>query len=140
MLASYHSNFSMCNFLNNSDQTEMDDEVLELAKKSLRSLSFFGLTDYQNYSLALFEKIFNNSLRFNKVNAIVNSLPVARYADKFLGQRKFGVLSKSDVVISNLDEKTLLKIQHLNRLDLLLYNYAKALFFRRLKFFKINFS
>ena len=43
-----------------------EEKLLENAKKNLRSMSFFGLTKYQALSQYLFEKTFENKLKFSQ--------------------------------------------------------------------------
>jgi hypothetical protein len=134
MIAQYDENFEICGYLNSMNRSGLDDELLKRAKQGLKSLSFFGLTEYQNQSFLLFEKMFNNSLRIEKPEAIANS-----------GKRSSTKVSRyksspfTDSVLDSLDKKMLKKITYLNRLDLKLYSYAKKIFFKRLEYFDIKF-
>lgn len=95
-----------------------DEEMLEEAKRNLQSLTFFGLTEYPTYTQRLFARMFTNNLKLTGEyvqlkSAISDSLNEA--------QRK----------------KFLKKIRKLNSLDLELYDFAKELFFKRLKHYKV---
>lgn len=51
---------------NTNLKAELDEKMLESAKKSLLSFTFFGLTEYQHLSFLLFEKVFDNQLKFRE--------------------------------------------------------------------------
>jgi hypothetical protein len=69
MLALYDSNFSLCNYLSKKDSnlSWWNGELLERAKKSLQSLSFFGLKENQEKNQLLLYHTFKQNIRF-KVN------------------------------------------------------------------------
>jgi hypothetical protein len=136
MLALYDSDFTVCDYLQSpSRQRSMQTKLLERAKKGLESLSFFGLTEFQNYTLLLFNKMFNGTLSLENTNGIAAA-----------GQRNPKVRSPNPWFALTIDalaaigEEMLQEIQDINRLDLLLYDYAKALFFKRLSFYNIAFN
>lgn len=91
--------------------------MLESAKRNLRSMAYFGLVEYQRESQYLFEKTFR--LKFKKK---LTQVP--------------GNETISGETSSTLTTRLLLQIRKVTRLDRQLYNYAKALFFRRLKYFE----
>ncbi|XP_074658442.1 heparan-sulfate 6-O-sulfotransferase 2-like isoform X2 [Tubulanus polymorphus] len=84
--------------------------LLESAQENLRDLAFFGLTEYQAFTQYLFEKTFNLAFK-----------------QDFL---QFNV-THSDFV--NLTEQQRHLLLQRNVLDIKLYQYAKDLFFERLK-------
>ncbi|XP_071111764.1 heparan-sulfate 6-O-sulfotransferase 3-B-like [Haliotis cracherodii] len=86
--------------------------MLASAKENLRNMAFFGLTGHQELSQILFEKTFN----LNFITKFKDTPP-----SKTLSGR---------VNLSNVQRD---KILHLNRFDVMLYQYAKDLFFQRLQ-------
>uniref|UniRef100_A0A4W4ERK7 Heparan-sulfate 6-O-sulfotransferase n=1 Tax=Electrophorus electricus TaxID=8005 RepID=A0A4W4ERK7_ELEEL len=82
--------------------------LLESAKKNLRDMAFFGLTEFQRKTQYLFERTFR--LRFIRPFVQYNSTRAA------------GV---------DLDNGTVQRIEELNELDMRLYDYAKDLFAQR---------
>ncbi len=124
MLADYHEIGceSLKCLLKNSNCTEKmknfdDKKILENAKKNLRSLSFFGLTEYQALSQYLFEKTFENKLRFSKNLKLDNQI----LSSKLLETNEFK--NNKNVIIEK------------NNLDMALYEYAEKIFFERISFF-----
>ncbi|MED6263562.1 Heparan-sulfate 6-O-sulfotransferase 1-B [Characodon lateralis] len=85
--------------------------LLESAKKNLRDMAFFGLTEYQRKTQFLFERTFR--LRFIRPFMQYNSTRAA------------GV---------DLDNATVQHIEELNELDMDLYDYARDLFQQRYQF------
>ncbi|XP_043926162.1 heparan-sulfate 6-O-sulfotransferase 1 [Protopterus annectens] len=85
--------------------------LLESAKKNLKDMAFFGLTEFQRKTQYLFERTF--SLRFIKPFMQYNSTRAA------------GV---------EVDNDTVQKIEELNDLDMKLYDYAKDLFQQRYQY------
>ncbi|CAF0792094.1 unnamed protein product [Brachionus calyciflorus] len=94
------------------------EEMLEEAKRNLESLRFFGLTEYHDLNQKLFIKTFSGSFRFLKEFKVKNQTK----ADEFYYDLKM-----------NNSDKILYKIEELNSLDMQLYEFAKDLFFKRLK-------
>ena len=92
-------------------QNERDKLMLSSAKANLEKMAFFGITAQQSKSQYLFEDTFN--LKF-KVN----------FEEQEEDQH-------SQSVIPDLDNDTLQKIKDLNKLDVELYEYAKALMNKR---------
>ncbi|KAK1786696.1 hypothetical protein P4O66_017089 [Electrophorus voltai] len=82
--------------------------LLESAKKNLRDMAFFGLTEFQRKTQYLFERTFR--LRFIRPFVQYNSTRAA------------GV---------DLDDGTVRRIEELNELDMQLYDYARDLFQQR---------
>ncbi|KAL4624740.1 heparan-sulfate 6-O-sulfotransferase 1-A-like [Arapaima gigas] len=85
--------------------------LLESAKKNLRDMAFFGLTEFQRKTQYLFERTFR--LRFIR--------PFVQYNSTRAG----GV---------DVDNDTVLRIEELNELDMQLYDYAKDLFQQRYQY------
>ena len=100
-------------------QRTYDMKILENAKKNLRSLSFFGLTEYQALSQYLFEKTFKKKLKFSN-NLSVDS--VERRLSKNLLKTEY----------KNYQNEIIEK----NTLDIALYEYAEKLFFSRVSYFR----
>ncbi|XP_063062982.1 heparan-sulfate 6-O-sulfotransferase 1-B [Engraulis encrasicolus] len=85
--------------------------LLESAKKNLRDMAFFGLTEHQRKTQYLFERTFH--LRFIRPFVQFNST------------RASGV---------DLDNGTIRRIEELNELDMQLYDYARDLFQQRYQY------
>ncbi|XP_071111768.1 heparan-sulfate 6-O-sulfotransferase 3-B-like [Haliotis cracherodii] len=86
--------------------------MLASAKENLRNMAFFGLTGHQELSQILFENTFN--MKFVKT---FKDVPTS---DTWSGRS----------VVSNVQRD---KILFINRFDVMLYQYAKDLFFQRLQ-------
>ena len=91
--------------------------MLESAKRNLRSMAYFGLLEYQRESQYLFEKTFGLKFIQNLSQVPINE-------------------TMSSQARSTVTTKLLLQIRKITRLDRQLYNYAKALFFKRVKYFQ----
>ncbi len=85
--------------------------MLESARRNLRRLAYFGLTEYQVESQYLFEEIFD--MKFHT---------------------PFEQLEETHASRSTATPKQLERIAKLNALDVELYEYAKALFLQRLNY------
>nr|XP_009931102.1 PREDICTED: heparan-sulfate 6-O-sulfotransferase 1 [Opisthocomus hoazin] len=85
--------------------------LLESAKKNLKDMAFFGLTEFQRKTQYLFERTFN--LKFIR--------PFMQYNSTRAG----GV---------EVDNDTIRRIEELNDLDMQLYDYAKDLFQQRYQY------
>ncbi|XP_015282324.1 PREDICTED: heparan-sulfate 6-O-sulfotransferase 1 [Gekko japonicus] len=85
--------------------------LLESAKKNLKDMAFFGLTEFQRKTQYLFERTFN--LKFIR--------PFMQYNSTRAG----GV---------EVDNNTIRRIEELNDLDMQLYDYAKDLFQQRYQY------
>ena len=116
LLAYYDQNNTDCNVF----KIENRRQLLESAKNVLSKTSFFAITEYELLSQRLFEKTFENSFRFNYT---VNP--------KRVQTESFRTLKKFNNSIVNM-------IKDVNDLDLELYEFAKILFFKRLKFYGIE--
>lgn len=90
-----------------------ENELLESAKQTLSSFSFFGLAEHQKLSLQLFEKTFEKRLKFSK--------PFPEQIEISIGKKLL------DGEYKNYSDK----INEKNRLDIILYEFAKTLFFQR---------
>ena len=90
--------------------------MLESAKRNLRSMTYFGLLEYQEESQYLFEKTFGMKFKKNFTQIPINE-------------------TISGETLSTLTVKLKLRIREVTRLDRQLYSYAKTLFFKRLKYF-----
>ena len=97
------------------ERNSYDKMLLESAKETLLSLSFFGLSELQNQTKYLFEKTFNNKIKLNtEFKTVISS------RNQFLKV----LLNDADVINMN------------NYLDFELYKYAKELFTSRIKYFQ----
>ncbi len=85
--------------------------LLESAKKNLRDMAFFGLTEFQRKTQYLFERTFH--------------LKFIRPFMQFNSTRAAGV---------DLGNDTIQRIEELNDLDMKLYDYAKDLFLQRYQY------
>lgn len=97
------------------NRTSMNDQerkyiMLESAKRNLKAMSYFGLTEHQKISQYIFEETFN--LRF--------AIPFEQHNATVSAQ-----------TFNSLTTQQQLKIQYLNELDIELYNFAKDLLFKR---------
>ncbi|XP_048250638.1 heparan-sulfate 6-O-sulfotransferase 3-B-like [Haliotis rufescens] len=110
------ANLSIVGCYNTSASGLTNDErhylMLASAKENLRNMAYFGLTGYQELSQILFEKTFN--LNF-----------ITKFKDTPPSKTRSGIVNLSNVQRD--------KILHLNRFDVMLYQYAKGLFFQRLQ-------
>jgi hypothetical protein len=120
MLANYDSGFNLCTYLENRNRNaSFNDELFERAKHALHSLSFFGLTEHQYYSMALFQRAFGGGMfRF----------------EKDIWNLK---LSSGNRILNVLDRAIVKKIEELNTVDIKLYKYALKLFFKRQEHFQL---
>ena len=85
--------------------------LLDSAKKNLRGMAFFGLTEFQRKTQYLFERTFN--LKFIR--------PFMQYNSTRAGGVEVG-------------EDTIRRIEELNDLDMQLYDYARDLFQQRYQY------
>ncbi len=115
-LAYYDQNKTDCNLF----KLENKRELLKNAKNVLNQMSFFAITEYEELSQLLFEKTFENSFKFiNRVNP----------------KR---IVTESSKTLQIFDNTTIRKINEANDLDVELYEFAKILFFKRIKFYGIE--
>jgi len=92
----------------NMTSQQFDDVLLESAKRNLLKISFFGLTEEQEKSRIMFEKVFD--LKFRK---------------------KFQLDLRTRASMLKPSEEQLEKIKENNKLDIELYKFAKELFYER---------
>lgn len=103
-------------------KAERDRVMLASAKKNLRDMAFFGLTEFQKISQYVFEETFNLrfAIPFEQNNATVSSSTMLQ-----------------------LTAEQAAKIANLNALDIELYDFAKKLLFDRFQKLKrrdVNFD
>ncbi len=121
MIAAYDESFGPCYFIDNQPSQFSDNLLFVKAKRGLRKMTFFGLTEFQVYSERLFLRTFNGAFNFSHNNdQLENSL--------------------ADQTLKMFDKSTIEEIKRVNRLDLKLYEYAKRLFFERMRFFNLTFN
>ena len=100
---------------------EINNALLESAKKTLEKLPFFALTEYDVPSQKLFEKTIGNDVfKFQKYSAQTKKESLAQKHMK------------------RMDEKDIKMVQDKNHLDIKLYAFAKKLFLERLSFYNIK--
>ena len=109
MLADYFSDKKDCRIFH-PDNKKL---LLENAKQVLKSFKFFALNEYQELNQKLFEKVFKH-LKFN--------IKFEQSDDEY-----------GSNLIEKLNQKSIDQIYKLNELDIQLYEYAKELFFERIK-------
>lgn len=99
---------------NQSMMTKRQREVMMLAsaKQNLQRMAFFGLCEFQKLSQYLFENTFH--LKFLQPFEQLNE-------------------TRSSMIINKISEEDLQRIKDLNKLDLALYDFAKALLMDRYK-------
>jgi heparan sulfate 6-O-sulfotransferase HS6ST1 len=90
--------------------------LLESAKKTISSMRFFGITEFQENNQYLFEKTFNGIFKFLKP----------------LEQIKYNISNYSN------NETNIEDAVRLNKLDIELYEYAVKLFLQRVNDYKTN--
>ncbi|XP_067670214.1 heparan-sulfate 6-O-sulfotransferase 2-like [Haliotis asinina] len=96
-------------------EEERDRKLLESAKENLLKMSYFGLTDYQHLSQAVFEKTFHV---------------------KFLSDfEQFNVTRASKAAIAPSDLERIAKVNHN---DVELYIFAKSLLMERARYMNIH--
>lgn len=99
---------------NQSVMSQRQREVLMLAsaKQNLQRMAFFGLCEFQKLSQYLFENTFH--LKFLQPFEQLNE-------------------TRSSMTLNQISQNDLQRIKNLNKLDLSLYEFAKALLFDRYK-------
>ena len=123
LLANYDAKDENCPLFKKENKTQL----LENSKKVLAEMTYFALTEYEELSQKLFEKTFENSL-FIDYN--VTLMSGVKYRDE-LSTKEF---------VKTIDKKLKEKLIKFNDLDIELYNFAKELFFERIKVMKISIS
>jgi hypothetical protein len=99
-------------------------ELIKRAKKTLDSMSFFGIYEFQNYSDMLFERSFGNGSVLKFKNYSSN--------DEYWMKKSFAYRFAEGLNVSLID-----RIKEINSLDIELYDYAVTIFFKKLKYFAI---
>ena len=118
-LAKYNRFYTICNMINNEEQNQKI--LLARAKKTLEEMPYFGINEYYNYSLILFQKSIGNDLfKFD-------------YDSDDIQNKK----NRSSLYLDKLNKKLYEKIAEVNKLDVELYEYALKIFFAKLKYFNI---
>ena len=102
-----------CDNITGMASHEREKIMLESAKENLKSMAFFGLTEYQGENKVLFEKTFGLSFE----------------AGSFEQKES----SHAEQMAAPLDEQMLRRIREANALDVQLYEYASEIFWRRLR-------
>ncbi|KAJ8252913.1 hypothetical protein GJAV_G00206950 [Gymnothorax javanicus] len=97
-----------CYNLSSMNESERSHILLSSARANLRNMAFYGLTEFQRKTQYLFERTFG--LRFISAFTQINSTRAASVG---------------------ISEGTRRRIEHLNGLDVQLYEYAKELFLQR---------
>ena len=116
LLADYSDTIDGCNLFN----PQNNKQLLKNAKKVLESLSFFGLTEYEELNQKLFEKTFQNRFKFK-----YNINPTKPSTESYR-------------LVKKLNSSMVEKLKQLNLLDIELYKFARNLYFKRLNFFNIS--
>ncbi|KAM4795970.1 heparan-sulfate 6-O-sulfotransferase 3-like [Rhinophrynus dorsalis] len=100
-----------CYNLTFMNESERNDILLQSAKKNLKNMAFYGLTEFQRKTQYLFERTFN-----------------LKFISPFT---QFNTTRASNV---DIDEWSRKRIRELNYLDMQLYEYAKDLFLQRFQY------
>lgn len=116
LLADYDENGKNCSLFNHENRREL----IKNAKNTLRKMSYFAINEYEELSQKLFEKTFQNSFQ-----VYVKVLP-----DKYK--------THNFNLIKSVNKSLIERIDKLNDLDWELYEFAKILFFERIKFYNLN--
>ena len=95
---------------------EKDRLMLKSAKDNLRNFAYFGLTEYQNESRALFEEVFDVKLKLEMKQRPMSAVHSAPVLQKLWNKSKLYD-----------------RIAAVNKLDMELYEYALQLFSKRVK-------
>lgn len=93
-------------------------DLLNRAKKTLDSMVYFAINEYQHFSQLLFEKSFGENLFKFDINL--------GQSNKTIAETYVNNLMKNNIEIIE-------KIKNVNSLDIQLYNYGIELFFRNLR-------
>jgi hypothetical protein len=115
LLVDYNESNSDCDLF----KVENKRELLENAKNVLSKMNYFAITEYEELSQLLFEKTFENSFKF--INYTIVPLE-----------------TESSKIAKNFKKSIINKINEANDMDLELYEFAKILFFKRIKFYGIE--
>ncbi len=120
-LSNYDRFYPTCNMMNNDEENEKI--LLARAKKTLEEMPFFGINEYYNYSLVLFQRaIGDNLFKFDFDQNLIEKKKNQSFGDSYKNK---------------IDIKLLERIKKVNKLDIELYEYGLKIFFAKLKYFKI---
>ena len=111
------SNLSIFNYCKNQTShsyKNVQNQMLQSAKRNLIQMDYFGLTEFQQQSQILFERVFDVEFKKN-----------------FTVSEKVGFVKYKGITSEHLQ-----MTKKLNHLDVELYEFAKQLFMSRLKHFK----
>lgn len=113
------ADLTLVNCYNHSAMPQRQREVMMLAsaKQNLQRMAFFGLCEFQKISQYLFESTFH--LKFLQPFQQIND-------------------TRSSMTMNEISAEDIQKIKNLNKLDVALYEFAKALLFQRYKRLKAN--
>ena len=106
------------------DNDEENQKILlARAKRTLEQMPYFGINEYYNYSLILFQKaIGDNLFKFDFDEDEIAKKNKKSFANSYKDE---------------LNKKLYEKIVEVNKLDIELYEYALKIFFAKLKYFNI---
>jgi hypothetical protein len=118
---------ALYNFKNNECFGEgvSDNDLLQRAKLTIDNLYYFGLNEYQKESAELLIKVMSCSWDEDK---LIYKFNEGIYQKKTISESKLRYIEPAIIE----------KIKKNNQLDIQLYNYAKKIFFQKLKKYKIK--
>ena len=131
MLARYDTPACTLSAADKLNADALDRLLLERAKQNLDAMFFFAINEHRHLSQLLFERTLAHAstyaldFKFNKTLEPTTQ----SFAEIFLNET---INKPSDGKRRIVD-----KIKELNSLDMQLYEYALAVFFERLKFFRL---
>jgi uncharacterized protein (DUF2344 family) len=120
MLALYDFDKNKCHL-----QNLTDSNLLERAKSGLDSLFTFGLTEYQKESSELLFKTMSCTSDINKT--------IYKFDEEVTQDETVAEKTRKSIQAHLIE-----KIKEINKLDVQLYDYAKEIFFKRLKLYNIS--
>jgi hypothetical protein len=120
----------LCDWNNGRMNEKYEKIFLERAKRTLDSMRFFAINEYQYLSQVLFERTFGGGDYGTSLFKFEVDLKQMK--------RSFAAIYFRNLTKTRRDE-LIQKIKRLNRLDFELYEYGLELFFTRLKYFKIDY-
>ncbi len=112
------------------DKLNQDDNILDIAKRTLENLTLFGITEQRAKSWDMFNQVFHNATiysppGFESISSFLETIPPHTHKHS---KTTFSQLIE-DPEFSSLHEKIIQK----NRLDLELYRFATELFEQRVQ-------
>lgn len=105
-----------CDFKKILQKPNLEQKLLNIAKRNIRNIAYFGLLEYPQESQFIFEKTF--SMKFKEPFQLWDT----GFANEYIKTFK-----QSDEMLE--------RLQALNSLDVKLYKYAKQIFFERYNYF-----